>query len=332
MSYTFALFAIIAASYLTLRKVCMMEESKVQSPVMIAALGFISWVFILSLAGWALLTLYLIYALTVLSAIGSIYSLVFIALLSGIAIKSNEALDTATVFHFLRSAAFFHPIRPKTLIFQEELDKKKIHDVHRQTSDQPFPTEGKQKRLLTEKEVQRFRQEAQSLSQRQLRSSRFDDEVRSLESGTPTSITDPWKIYAFTHKLHDWYDEMSDIRIDPRSSSLHFKINLLNATETALRDPIYVYRLKQDLYQLLQVLNSDPWLQCYGEYISRIVATCLGLESDSFGHKQLYPFLKIDIMRARLSELGEKFFNAADLHTISTLTFDNGKPLQEEST
>jgi hypothetical protein len=39
--------------------------------------------------------------------------------------------------------------------------------------------------------------------------------------------------------------------------------------------------------------------------------------------------MKIEILRSALTEREGKFYNAADLHKISTILFDNGKPLPD---
>jgi len=243
---------------------------------------------------------------------------------------TNESLDTASVLFFVRRSALFHPLQPHTTIAQEELDKKKIRDVHRETSDKPFPTIGKNKRLLTDTEAAQFRQEMQAVIARPKRSIYFDAEFKALKSGSPVSVADPWKVYTFDHKLHELYDEMSEVSVDPQKRLLHFRLNIPGATAEAVKDPLFVFQLKQDLYQLFQVLNTDPWLSWYSEMFDHIAAVCFGIESDSFGRIQMYPFLKIEIPRTQLTQREGQFFNAADLHTIGTLTFENGKPLSGE--
>jgi hypothetical protein len=79
------------------------------------------------------------------------------------------------------------------------------------------------------------------------------------------------------------------------------------------------------------VLNTDPWLLWYYEYDDRIFATFYGIEADSFGHRQLFPFMNIEILRSALTERERKFYNAADLDKISTILVDNGKPLPDDT-
>lgn len=330
MQLVFIVFAILVGSYLLLRKVCLTFDDKHFSVVGSFATGMLTWIFLLSVASWIVLTFYLVYALLAERALGSLFGLMFIGMATGFAIQANEVFDASTVMQFVRRAALFRPTKPHSVLLAEELDKKNIRDIHKETSNKPFPVLGTQKRLLTEDEVQQYRKEMLAAKDRLTRSIRFDEEIQKLKAGHIVHITDPWKIYTFSHVFHDLYAEMHELQIDPQTRTLQFRLNIQEATEAALQDPIYVYQLKQDLYQLLQVLNTDPWLASYSEFYDHFVAICFGIEPDAFGHSQMYPFLRIDIVRSQLSQREGKFVNAADLHTISALTFNNGKPIPSE--
>jgi hypothetical protein len=332
MGIVIGAFLFIAVSFLFLRALCLMSKDRRQSQFEIFVLGITTWVFLLAAGAWLFVPLYFIFDLFANKNYGSLYPLMFVGMATGLAFQTNEVLDSASVLHHIRESAFFRPLKPHTMIVQEELEKKKIRDIHREISGKPFPTIGKQKRLLTDTEAAQFRQQMQAAGERPPRSSDFESEIKALQSGATTNLSDPWKVYTFDHKLHDLYAEMSEVHLDPRARTLRFRLNIHGANEPALQNPVYVYQLKQDLYHFLHVLNTDPWLASYVEFFDHIVAVCFGIESDSFGHVQMYPFLRIDIARSQLSDREGKFFNAADLHTICTLTFENGKPLQGELT
>ena len=329
MHIVFIPFLVLAGSFLLLRKIFLKPAERQPTSLELFLVGMVTWVFILSAAVWVLLPLYLIYVLLAMGGYGVLMPLMVIFMVSGIAFQAKETLDSATVLHFVRESAFFHPIRRQNMHIPEELDKKRIRDIHRETSDKPFPTIGKRKRLLTEKEIDQYKQEVTASKKRPTRSRRYDEEVASLKSGAATSIADAWKVYTFDHKLHDYYPEMSQLQIDPNARALQFKLNVPDAAEWALRDPMYVYKLKQELYHLFSVLHTDPWLTSYSEFFDHITTVCYGIEPDSFGHAQLYPFMKIDIASSELHQREGKFFNAADLHKICTLIFNNGKPLPD---
>lgn len=331
MDLVFVNFGFLTGSYLVLRNICLSIAGKEQTPAMIAIAGAVSWLFILSFVAWILVFFYLIYALVVLGILGAVYGLIFVALTSGLAFQFNEVLDSGVVFYYLRDTTFFRPVKPRTMLVQEEFDKKEIRDIHRSTSDKPFPVIQTQRPLLTEKEILQLHRELRTHRQRPNRSDRYDEEIKSLKSGAVTSIADPWKVYTFTRKSHDWYPEMSRVEIGPSARVLRFRLNVPDAFAASLQDPLYVFRLKQELYQLFQVLNTDPWLLWYNEYYDRFLATLYGVESDSFGYTQLFPFMKVEIKRTPLSEREGKFFNVADLHKISTITFNNGDPLTDEA-
>lgn len=331
MGFLYLLVGIIAVSFLILRNICLDTVEKQPTRLELYLVGMITWVFLLGVAAWIFLPLYLIYSLLAMKNLGALFALMFVGVVTGLAFRFNEVLDSAAVLHFVRDSALFHPMRPHTMHVHEELEKKKIRDIHRETSDKPFPIIGKRKRLLTEKEVRQYRQEMTAAKEQPLRSRCLDEEIALLKSGSTVNISDPWKVYTFDHKSHDLYPEMSELYINPGTCVLQCRLNVPGASEKALKDPVYVYKFKQDLYQLLQVLNTDSWLGWYNEFFDRFVAVCYGIESDSFGHVQMYAFLKINIAREQLSQREDKFFNAADLHKISELTYNDGKPLPGES-
>ena len=322
--------AFVAGSFLLLRTVFLATGEKQPSRLERFLVGAISWVFILSAAAWLLMPLYFVYLLLGMHAIGAIYPLMFFGMATGLAFQAKETLDAATVLHFLRQSAMFRPIKPHTMVFQEELDKKKIRDVHRETSHKPFPTIGRHKRPLSEKEIHEYQQKIGAAKERPTRSRHFKEELALLKTGETANISDPWKVYTFDHNLHDLYAEMSELHINPQTRVLQFKLNIPGAKERALQDSVYIYRLKQDLYHLLQVLNTDPWIAWYNEFFDRLALVCYGIEPDTFGHVQMFPFMKIDIARPQLFQRDGKIFNAGDLHTICTLTFDSGRPLPDD--
>ena len=323
-------FLTLVFSFLLLRRISLKHDDTLFSGVESFFLGLLAWIFLLSVSGWGFLSLYLAYLLLSERVLGAIFGLIFIAMASGFAFSANEVLDASTVVQFVRRALAFRPTKPNSLIFEEELDKKRVRDIHAETSGRAFPTMGTPKRPLTKEEVLQLQQEALAPKGRPPRSMRFDEEAQLLKTGHLAHITDPWRIYNFSQSLHDLYAEMYELEVDPQTRTFQFRLNVHNATQMALQNPMFVFELKQDLYQLLQVLNTDPWLGWYSEFFDHIVVVCFGNESDAFGHMQMYPILRIDIVRSQLTDREGKFFNAADLHTICAFTFANGKPLPEE--
>jgi hypothetical protein len=327
MGLFFTLLAIVAGSYLILRKICMTIGERESTTIELFAIGIVTWVFLLSSVVWCLLPVYLIYLVLAAGDYGALFPLMFIGIASGAAYQTNELLDSGTVFFYIKESAFFRPMKRPIVHLEDELDKKKIRDIHKETSDKPFPTAGKKKRPLKQDEIRQYRQQFTAAGKRPARSRHVDEEINALSAGNAADISDGWRVYSFSTQHHDLYPEMSELHIDPQARMLRFSLNIKEASESALQTSTYLYRLKQDLYLLLQVLNTDPWLQSYSEFYDRMIAICYGIEPDSFGHTQQFAFLKIDILRIELAQREGKFFNAADLHTIAALTFNNGKPL-----
>jgi hypothetical protein len=323
-------FLILTSSFLVLRRTSLKHDEVPFSSIASFFIGLLAWIFVFSLSGWGFLSLYLTYLLLSERVLGAIFGLVFICMASGFAFSANEVLDTSTVVQFVRRALVFRPSKPHSLVFEEELDKKLVRDIHAETSNKAFPEFGAQKQPLTKEGVQRFQQQRLSPKAQPPRSMRFEEEVQKLKTGHIAHLTDPWKIYNFSQTTLPLYAEMYELEIDPTTRTFQFRLNVQNATQTALQNQMFVFELKQDLYQLLQVLNTDPWLGWYSEFFDHIVVVCFGNESDAFGHMQMYPILRIDIVRSQLTSREGQFFNAADLQTICAFTFANGKPLPEE--
>ncbi len=328
MAFTLTLFGLFAASYLILRKLCQASLAGNLPHWGIFASGMLAWLFALTGFGWIVLTFYLIADFLLAGTLGNLFVLMFIGMASGYAYLSKEMLDVTNVMHFIRAALSFRGYASQILFIEEELDKKRIRDVHRETSDTPFPAFPKEKSLLSDQEIGRLRAEVLASKDQPRRSAHLEDELQNLTSGQTIDVTDGWRISTFDRSLHDLYAHVVSIAIEPAAGRLSCMIDIRDASGPKLRDPIAVFHLKQDLYDFLQVLNTDPWIKPYSEFFDRIGITCRGIESDSFGQDSLYPFLKVEIARRELLQREGIFFNAADLHKISTITFNDGKPLQ----
>lgn len=327
MAFTFILFALFAGSYLILRKMCQVSLAGRLPEWGTPASGMLAWLFALFALGWIALTFYLIADFVLAGRLENLFVLVFIGMASGYAFLSKEMLDAKNVMHFVRTALFFRTYASQSILIDEELEKK-IRDTHRETSDKPLSTLPERKPLLSDQEIERLRGEILATKGQPRRSAHLKEELQDLMAGHTVDLTDAWRISTFDRSLHDLYARVVNIAIDPGAHLLFCTIDIQEATEPRLRDPIVVFHLKQDLYDFLQVLNTDPWLRPYSEFYDQIGITCRGIESESFGQNSLYPFLKIEISRGELSQREGAFFNAADLRKIASIIFDNGKPIQ----
>jgi hypothetical protein len=327
MTLSFTLFILLAASYLILRKLCQVSLAGKLPGWGASAAGLVAWLFALVGAGWVVLTFYLIADFFLAGALGNLFVLMFIGMASGFAYLSKEMLDAANVMHFVRTALSFRSYGSQTILISEELDKKKIRDVHRETSDRPFPSLPGQRSLLSDGEIERLRAELLAAEKQPRRSIHLQEELQSLTSGLMIDLTDAWRIATFDRSLHDLYIQVTSIAINPAAHLLSCTVNIRDATGRRLQDPIFVYHVKQDLYDFLQVLNTDPWLKPYSEFFEGIAITCRGIESDSFGQNYLYPFLRLEIARQELFQREGIIFNAADLQKIAAIVFNDGKPL-----
>ena len=88
-----------------------------------------------------------------------------------------------------------------------------------------------------------------------------------------------------------------------------------------------VFRLKQGLYDMLQALNSEPWLKPYAEFFGKIKVVCHRTDTDTFGLPVQQPFFSVEIGKTELSQRESKLFVATELDKIATVVFNQGKPI-----
>ena len=148
-----------------------------------------------------------------------------------------------------------------------------------------------------------------------------------MKGGRPVDLSDPWKINSFSKSSHDWYGTTLDVRIEPATATMAFRLNLPEIQREQLREANAFFRFKQEVYALLQAINTEEWLRPYASFFSTIELTCLGIETDGFGQTALLPFFRISVATAELTKREGKFFAATELHAIGAITFNNGESI-----
>ena len=134
------LFATFSGTYLLLRKLSQLALARGPRQWEVTVAGLLSWLFILSCAGWVLLTLFLLYDLLVRGALGNMFILMIIGLASGLVFQFKEVLDVVTVWDFFKTALSFLPYAPQPLHFGEELDNQEHSRCLPRDIKQTFPS------------------------------------------------------------------------------------------------------------------------------------------------------------------------------------------------
>jgi hypothetical protein len=328
MATTMTLSVIFIGSFLLLRSLREISLSSNFPLWGITLCGLLAWVFVLSTISMPLWIVYLVYDLLGNKNLNQIYLLMFIGVVGGMLFQAKEMLDSAQVWDFARTAIWFRPYTVRTLRLDDELEKKKIKEIHRIRTGKTAVDLPSEVKFKTEEEIRKLQEEARAVAGRGLQPAGLSHDLQELQSGRPIELTDPWKINSFRKSSHDWYGTTLSVRIDPGTATIAFRLNLPEIRRDQLREANALFSFKQDVYALLQAINTEEWLKPYASFFSTIELTCIGIETDGFGQTALLPFFKIRIATSELVKHERLFFAATGLHAISTITFNNGDSIE----
>ena len=293
--------------------------------------GITAWATVLSLAGpvWAVIDIFigLVTADSYVNAFGPLMELFGVSLIIGLGGKlilgSPEILDYDHVKPFIVDSMQFRGYERRRDDIFEELDKHAIKKVFQETTGKAFPKEMEKKmKSIPHMEPEEALKELERVRAMPLRSVHLQDQLGQLRAGEVADISDSFKLNAVKNKSHDFYDLVSEMKIAPLEKLLSFKIVFPNLTAQTKLDADRVYRLKQELYDLLQALHGEKWLMPYGEHFERIKAVCHRTDTDTFGLPIQQPFFSVEIALVELKQRTGKLFVATDLDKIATVVFE----------
>ena len=203
-----------------------------------------------------------------------------------------------------------------------ELDKHNVKKTYQETTGKTFPKEMEKKmKPIPHMEPEQALKELERVRAMPLQSVHLQDQLGQLKGGEVADISDSFKLNAVKQKSHDFYDLASEMKIAPLEKLLSFKIVFPNLTAQTKLDADAVYRLKQELYDLLQTLHGEKWLMPYGEYFERIKVVCHRTDTDTFGLPIQQPFFSVEIALSELIQREGKLFVATELDKIATVDF-----------
>jgi hypothetical protein len=222
---------------------------------------------------------------------------------------------------------WFQPYASQPFVIPDEVDKKNIQEIHRETSGTPFPTAEPEKVLKTKEEVLKIQQELFAFQQKPKKPLLLDDEMKELTAGHRVDISESWKLHILTRTTHDLYEEIESMDIDPSTKILTFRVRIRSAMQNQLHDPKLVYSIKQDLYDLLQAVHTESWMRPYRPYYRILSVFCIGMMLDEYGRENPYLFMHLEINAMELERRARKLFNTNEFHTIARITFLDGAPI-----
>lgn len=324
MATTMTLSVIFIGSFLLLRSLREISLSSNFPLWGITLCGLLAWVFVLSTISMPLWIVYLVYDLLGNKNLNQIYLLLFIGVVGGMLFQAREMLDSPQVWDFARTAIWFRPYTLRTLRLDDELEKKKIQHVYRSTTGRTAVEIPSEVKFKTGDEIRKLQEEARAADGKGLQPAGLKEDLLELAAERPVDLSDTWKINSFRKSSHDWYGTTLSVRIDPGTATIAFRLNLPEIRRDQLREANALFSFKQDVYALLQAINTEEWLKPYAAFFSTIELTCIGIETDGFGQTALLPFFRVSARTSDLAKQEGKFFAATELQTISTISFNNG--------
>ncbi len=286
--------------------------------------GSLSWATLFSLAGppvaIGFVCANVIASLSIGAAFEAAAVFFLVAIVANLVVVHREVLDWDHMQPFIRSSLMFSDYFGKQEDLFVQLEKKQIRDIHKETSGHELIEHAPKKKELAHLDPDSARRELEESRSKTFQSSHLDDDIASLKNGESVDVTDTFKINALKHLRNRLYQHCVEMRIGPLEKCLSFKVHFDRITAETTLSTDLLFHVKQDLYDMLQAVISEPWLQPFDEFIETISATCCCVASDGFGLPQHFRFMKVEIPVHELRIREEKIFSVGDLHTIARIT------------
>ncbi len=239
-----------------------------------------------------------------------------------------ELLDFDSMRPFLKdSLAFVNPAR-SWMNLAEEVDKHEIRRVYKEVTgndlpdtDQRFENDlkrkleaAKGKEFSKDKLVPASRKALEELQQPS-ESPQVKEELRQIRQGSAVDISDSWRINSLKRSSHEYFRLVKSVVVDPVTKQMHLVLESDKFADDRVRTPASLYRLKQDLYDFLQVLHKEKWMEPYLASITHLVCTCSFFEDDAFAGVHTHPVCRVEISRSDLKIFESRFYDVGQMKT-----------------
>ncbi len=198
----------------------------------------------------------------------------------------------------------------------------------KRTSDTSEAAEVMREKKIRKHDPGQLRKELARQKHRPVQSIHLQDEVRRLAQGEEVDISDSWHMNSLRRASNPLYLQISEVRIRPAVGVLSFRLTVQDVQQEDLRDVKIVYRLKQDLYDVLQAIRSEEWMRPYARFFQSMTVKCYATRLNSFGQPLLYPFMTINVAVEELEKLEGRFFNVGNFGKIAKVDFNGGEPIR----
>lgn len=242
--------------------------------------------------------------------------------------RLTQIVDTFYFREFFIHSLAFRAYEIKRDDVFAELEQHVINQVREETSDTPEAADVMREKKIKKHDPGQLRKELARQKHRPVQSIHLEDEIRRLGRGEEVDISESWHMNSLRRSSHPLYLQISEVRISPGGGILSFRLTVQHVQQEELSDPKIAYRLKQDLYDVLQGIRSEEWMMPYAQFFHSMSVKCYATRLDSFGQPLLYPFITIDVGMDELEKLEGRFFDVGNFGKIAKVVFNGGEPVQ----
>jgi hypothetical protein len=240
-----------------------------------------------------------------------------------------ELFDFASMKAFLKdSLAFANPAR-SWMLLAEEVDKHEVRRVYKEVTGKELPAEDERydrelkKKLEATKGKEFFSGDKRVAASKELlavlkqtiESPLAKEELQQLGQGAMVDISDSWHINRLKRSTHDYFLLVKTVTVDPGSKRMSFMLESEQFADGQVRDPVSLYRLKQNLYDFLQAVHQQDWVQPYLNHAATIVCTCSHFEDQAFIGIQVHQICRVEISRADLKLYENRYYDVGQMKT-----------------
>jgi len=148
--------------------------------------------------------------------------------------------------------------------------------------------------------------------------------IAALNKGEEVSVTLLWKSPLVKYVSHEFYDAVSEIKIDPARKRVMVILDLPTYNEVALDDDIAEIRLYRQVYNFLTLFLDDPRLSTFTPFAESIYLLCRRQAVDTDGENFFYPFLRVAVRIDELRDTIGSYFNPRKFPSLAAVVFKKG--------
>ena len=291
-------------------------------------LGFLAWGILISFSGilWELAQPIIdLFTAPTMGVVMQLCGYAFAITILATFINANpEVFDFASMKPFLKNSLIFADPACRMMIFADELDKHNVQRVYKETTGKDLPKNNElhdqelQKNLAAIKGEESFSMDKRvssskdvlAILQKPIESPHTKEDLRILQEVSKVDISDTWFLNCQKKSSHQYFHLTKKVTVDPATGRIDFVLESKHFTDEKVRERESLYRLKQNLYEFVQAVNQQDWMQSYLHFVSMISCTCCRVEDEVFGSPQVHQICRVELSRDQLKTNENKFYDA----------------------